>query len=72
MLFRANFVKWKLNATVILNGKREDVNFNEENIGNIYRFINKLPFLNQNKKEGIIFHLNGTETEYIAVGIFIS
>lgn len=67
MLFKANFVKWKLNTTVILNGEREAVNFNEENFGHIYRFINKLPFLNQNKKEGVTLHLNGTETQYIAV-----
>lgn len=42
------------------------MNLKEENIGNICRFTNKVPF-KKIKKEGIIFHLSGTENQYIAV-----
>lgn len=66
MLFKANFAKWKFNS-IILSDKREAVNSNEENNRNVCRFINKLPFKQNFRTEGIIFHLNGTETQYIVI-----
>lgn len=67
VFFKANFAKWEVD-TVILNGKREVVNFNEEDIEDIHVFMNNMPLKKiQSKREGIIFHLNGTETQYIVV-----
>ena len=43
------------------------MNFNVENINNMCRFINKLTFKQNFRREGIIIHLNGTETQYVEV-----
>lgn len=36
-------------------------------LGTYVDLLIKCPLKNQNKKEGIIFHLSGTENQYIAV-----
>lgn len=44
------------------------MNFNEEDIEDVHVFMNNMPLKKiQSKREGIIFHLNGTETQYVVV-----